>query len=82
MNSIVGPAAGGIVGMYARKYIGSFQPEFRKVKHDPIGMLNGVLCGLVAVTGNCAYTTAWAAVIIGGMAPIFYSITIRIIEKY
>ena len=82
MNSLVGPAAGGIVGMFARKYIGSSEPEYRKVKYDSIGMLNGVLCGLVAVTANCAYTTAWAAVIIGGIAPIFYALTNRLIEKY
>ncbi len=81
MNTILGPAAGGLVGMIARKYIGGSSPQFRAVNYDPVALLNGVLCGLVAVTGNCAYTDAWAAIAIGGIAPIFYSLTIRLLEK-
>lgn len=81
MNSILGPSAGGLAGMICRKYIGNNTPAFREVKYDVIGLLNGVLCGLVAITGNCAFIQAWASIVIGGLSPIFYSLTIRLIEK-
>ena len=81
MNTILGPAAGGLVNMITRKYLASSDPSYRNVRYDPVGILNGVLCGLVAITANCAYIQAWAAIVIGGIAPLFYAITIRLIEK-
>ncbi len=81
MNSIVGPSAGGLMGLAIRKYLAGSSPDFREVKYDPSGILNGVLCGLVAITGNCAYIMAWAAVFIGGMSPIFYALTLRLTNK-
>jgi ammonia channel protein AmtB len=39
------------------------------------------LCGLVAITGNCAYIMAWAAIVIGGLAPIFYALFVRICNR-
>jgi ammonia channel protein AmtB len=81
MNSILGPAAAGITCFFTRKYISSDKKEVRSIKWDPMSILNGVLCGLVAITGNCAVITDWGAIIIGGIAPIWYAITLRIIEK-
>jgi Amt family ammonium transporter len=81
MNSIVGPAAGGLMGFAVRKYLAGSTPDFREVKYDSTGILNGVLCGLVAVTGNCAYIMAWAAIVIGGLAPIFYSLLVRLCNR-
>jgi len=49
-------------------------------KWDTVAILNGVLCGLVAITANCAFVDNWAAVTIGGIAPLFYSITLRALE--
>lgn len=77
MNSIVGPCAGGISGMFFRKYLGGSGPEYRGTRWDTVGLLNGVLCGLVAITGNCAYIMAWAAIFIGGMAPLWYGLSVR-----
>ena len=81
MNSLLGPATAGLTCFFTRKYISSSKKEVRGVKWDHMSILNGVLCGLVAITGNCAVTSDWGAIIIGGIAPIFYALTLRLIEK-
>lgn len=81
MNTILGPSAGGLVNMITRKYIAGSSPQYRAVNYDPVGLLNGILCGLVAITANCAYIDAWAAICIGGIAPIWYSLSIRLLDK-
>lgn len=81
MNSILGPSAAGLTGMFCRKYLAGSDPAYRQVMYDPVGILNGVLCGLVAITANCAFIEAWAAIVIGGLSPIFYALSIRLIEK-
>ena len=39
-------------------------------KPDPSFMCNGLLAGLVAITGPCAYVAPWAAVLIGAVAGV------------
>ena len=81
MNSIIGPSAAGISNLFLRRWLAGSNPEIRSVRYDPMAILNGILCGLVAITGNCAYTHAWAAIVIGGLAPIPYALTVRLLEK-
>jgi len=81
MNSFLGPAAGGISCLFIRKHVAGFL-HMKGTKWDVVAMLNGVLCGLVAVTGSCAVTANWAALVIGGIAPIFYSLMLRALEYY
>ena len=81
MNSILGPATAGMTCFFTRKYLSSSKKEVRGVKWDHMSILNGVLCGLVAITGNCAVISDWGAIAIGGIAPIFYALTLRLIEK-
>ena len=69
------------MGFALRRYLGGSSADFREVKYDPSGIMNGVLCGLVAITGNCAYIMAWAAIFIGGMSPIFYLLSARLLAK-
>ena len=80
MNTFLAPAAGGIVGMVLRKHLAGSTPEYREVRHDPMGLLTGILCGLVAISANSAYVMAWAAISIGAIAPLFYGITLRILN--
>lgn len=81
MNSILGPATAGMTCFFTRKYISSSKKEVRGVKWDHMSIMNGVLCGLVAITGPCALVEDWAAIAIGGIAPIFYGLTLRLIER-
>ena len=67
--------------MIFRKYLAGSSAEYRSVKYDTVGLLNGVLCGLVAITGNCAYIMAWASIVIGATAPIWYALTIRTFNR-
>jgi len=78
-NAFVGPSAGGVVCLLLRKHLTGFK-SLKGIKWDTMAILNGVLCGLVGVTGNAAMTETWAAVVIGGVAPIFYSLTLRASE--
>lgn len=53
MNTLLASAAGGaIVTMYSLRY---------KNQHDVPLTVNGMLCGLVAITGPCAHVDTWAA---------------------
>lgn len=81
MNTILAPATAGMSCFLIRKYIASSKKEVRDVNWDHMSILNGVLCGLVAVTASCAFITDWGAIIIGGLSPLFYSLSIRIFEK-
>jgi len=81
MNSILGPSAAGISCILMRKVISSSKKEVKNVKWDHIAISNGVLCGLVAVTGNCAFTTDWGAIAIGGISPIFYALGSRLMGR-
>ena len=44
-------------------------------------MLMGVNCGLVAITGNCAFVTEWAAVVIGALSPLCYALTLKLYDR-
>lgn len=69
-NSLVGPSMGGLGALLAKRILGD--KKQRGVKYDTMAMLNGVLCGLVAITGNCALIETWAAATIGFTAPFLY----------
>lgn len=46
----------------------------RMILWDLIGCANGTLAGLVAITASCAFVETWAAMIIGVMAGIIYTL--------
>jgi len=69
-NSMVGPSFGGLGAIVANKLLGD--KKQRGLKYDTMAMLNGILCGLVAITGNCALTETWAAGVIGFTAPFLF----------
>ncbi len=51
-------------------------------KPDPSFACNGMLAGLVAITGPCAFVDAWAAVVLGiGAAIVMYCAVFFVEEK-
>jgi Amt family ammonium transporter len=53
----------------------------RYKKPDPSFLCNGMLAGLVAITGSCAYVAPWAAVLIGGVAGLLVVWSALCIER-
>jgi Amt family ammonium transporter len=50
-------------------------------KPDPSMLANGMLAGLVAITAPCAFVTAPAAVLIGGIAGVLVCVAVVVIER-
>jgi Amt family ammonium transporter len=60
MNTTLGMGAGGVAAMLVSAYW--------QGKPDPLWAANGLLAGLVAVTGAVPHVTWWGGVILGGLA--------------
>lgn len=73
-NTMLASGAGAVAGM-AVAWI-------RIGKPDPSFCCNGMLAGLVAITGPCAFVDAWAAVVLGiGAAIVMYCGVFFVEEK-
>src|SRR5229473_1855522 len=71
-NTMLAGAAGGVTAMlYVWRRYG---------KPDPSMLANGTLAGLVAITAPCAFVTAPAAVLIGGVAGVLVCIAVFFID--
>jgi len=72
-NTMLAGAAGAITAMiYVWRRYG---------KPDPSMLANGMLAGLVAITAPCAFVTAPAAVLIGGIAGVLVCVAVVYIER-
>ena len=49
---------------------------------DMIEILNGILAGLVAITGPCAVVTAWGAIVIGTVAFFVYASVKALLRRF
>jgi len=74
MNTILAPSAGGLFTFFTRKHLTG---EKKEIRMDFQGLTNGILAGLVAVTASCDSVESWAAVIIGIIGSITYSLSCR-----
>ncbi|MGF1656295.1 MAG: ammonium transporter [Verrucomicrobiales bacterium] len=59
-NTMLSSAAGAVMA--------TFVTSLAFKKPDPSFMCNGMLAGLVGITGSCAFVDAWAAVVIGSIS--------------
>ena len=73
VNTLLATAAGGIVITCHFVY-------FHQV-HELWELLNGMLCGLVAITPCCATVPSWAAVIIGGSSVYAYLLGLKLVRR-
>jgi Amt family ammonium transporter len=79
MNNILSGASGALISLL-------FKPFFlRKVSplsnYNPISLANGMLSGLVAITGSCNNVEPWAALVIGIVASLIYIFACWLLAK-
>lgn len=79
-NTYICPAVAGIVAIILKPLL------MRKgcnpfVALDCKTLCNGVLVGLVSISGACDRCEPWAAVIIGYFAGVFYAVTCKILQS-
>lgn len=80
INTWLSGSVAGIVTVYVKPHIlktYSFVNRF-----DCTSLCNGILCGLVSVTGCCDRVEPWEAVIIGFIGAFFYILGCVVLEKF
>ncbi len=66
VNTILSSSTGGLSALAFKAYM------VKSLEWDINAALNGILAGLVAVTGGCAFVQMWAALVIGLIAGPYY----------
>jgi len=56
-------------------------PEAPFNVYDPVAACNGILAGLVAITGCCHNTDVWACILIGGTGGAVYVFACKLEHK-
>uniref|UniRef100_A0A7S3CR55 Ammonium transporter AmtB-like domain-containing protein n=1 Tax=Strombidium rassoulzadegani TaxID=1082188 RepID=A0A7S3CR55_9SPIT len=79
VNTVISPAIGGLTTFFFKKYI--VRGDLLKIRYDFMGLCNGVLAGLVAITASCDSVEPWAAIIIGVLSSFVYSFSVKILES-
>lgn len=72
VNTMLASASGAITGMTVT--------WLRFGKPDPSFMCNGMLAGLVAITGPCAFVDPWAAYLIGAIAGVLVIYAVEVVD--
>lgn len=70
MNTLLSAVTGGLFTVYLKPII--MKTNKPTTKFDVGNLCNGILVGLVSVTGACDRCENWAAVIIGFFSALFY----------
>lgn len=74
-NTIIAPSMAGVFTFFTKKYFAG--RESNPSRLDFHGLCNGVLAGLVAITAGADCVESWAAVIIGLLGSVTYSLAVR-----
>lgn len=77
VNTIVAPSAAGIFTFVTRKHITG---QKKNVRMDFQALTNGILAGLVSITAGCNVVEPWAAIVIGIIGSVCYSLGCRLTE--
>lgn len=69
----IGAGSGGVVNLYLT--------YFQTGAWDLLACCNGLLAGLVSITGGCSVIDPWAAIIIGGVGTVIFNYGCILLEK-
>jgi ammonium transporter, Amt family len=79
VNTWLSGAIAGIVTVFVKpRFLGTYSHVNR---FDPASLCNGILVGLVGITGCCDQVETWAAFIIGIISSFFYVLGCWVMEK-
>ena len=79
MCSLLSASTGGIVSAYLKPLImGTYSETHR---YDVGALTNGILAGLVSITGTCDSCEPWSAVLIGFIGSVFYTCACKLWQK-
>ena len=79
MVTILSASISGIVSAFAKPLVmGTYS---RTNRYDVGALSNGILAGLVAITGVCDRCEPWASVAIGAIGAVVYVLACRLTSK-
>ena len=79
VNTILSPSAAGLFTFYTKRYITGQNTNMRM---DYQAMTNGILAGAVTITGCCNCVEPWAALIIGILGSLVYSLFCKVLDYF
>ena len=79
MNTTLAAASGGIWSIFMKNRI--LGTHSRLNRYDLTAISNGILAGLVAITASCHNVESWAALVIGLIGSIFYTLSCKLLHK-
>ncbi len=79
MNTILSAASAGLVSVFFKNRI--LCSKQANMKYDLGSICNGILIGLVGVTGSCHNVASWAAITIGALSGFVYALSTKLMFR-
>jgi Amt family ammonium transporter len=80
INTLLSSASAGIISFIIKPHImGTYS---RTSKYDVCAICNGIMAGLLAITGACDCVDNWAAFVIGIIGALFYIMICKLEYKF
>jgi len=79
MVTIIAGMTGGLVAAFLKPFV--MRTYSKRQRYDVGALSNGILAGLVAITGVCDRCEAWSACIIGFLGGVVYVLACKLMDK-